>query len=264
MKRREFLKSSLMAGGVAAAMQSAGGLQAQDKGRDVYEVRIYDLPNGTRRARINDYLSKAAIPAWNRIGVKSVGVFTPMFGGGNNQLYVLLPHPSPEAFFGAEAKLAADDEYQKAGAEYLGSTFLDPAFLRYQSMLLLAFKNIPRLRIPPQAAEKKPRIFELRCYESHSEKAALKKIEMFNEGGEISIFDSVGLRLVFCGQTLIGQKQPNLMYMSMHDDLAARDKTWAAFSSDPGWKKLSADPAFADTVSVNTIVFLRPTAYSQI
>ena len=108
------------------------------------------------------------------------------------------------------------------------------------------------------------RLFQLRIYESHSEAAALKKIEMFNEGGEIALFDRIGLRPVFFGQTLAGPRQPNLVYMTVHADMAAREKTWDAFRNDDGWKKLSADPNFANTVSATTVVFLRPAAYSQI
>ena len=120
------------------------------------------------------------------------------------------------------------------------------------------------MRVPAETAGNKPRIFELRIYESHSEAAALKKIEMFNEGGEIAIFDKVGLRSVFFGQTLIGQRQPNLVYMTVHQDMAAREKTWEDFRNSPDWKALSTNPVYANTVSATTVVFLRPTAYSQI
>jgi hypothetical protein len=263
MKRREFLKTSTLTG-AAALTGWAASSQAQESGRDLYEVRVYDMPNGNRRNILRDYLSKAAIPAWNRIGIKPVGAFSVLFGGNNAQLYVLIPYANWEAFLTAPAKLAADAEYQKAATEYVDSAFLEPAYHRYQSTLLLAFKNVPHIRIPAQTGEKKPRIFELRTYESHSEKIALKKIEMFNEGGEIALFDSVGLKSVFFGQTLIGQRQPNLMYMTVHDDMTARDKVWGDFGKDPGWKKLSGDPAYANTVSTISIVFLRPTEYSQI
>jgi hypothetical protein len=46
--------------------------------------------------------------------------------------------------------------------------------------------------------------------------------------------------------------------------MVAREKSWEDFRNAEGWKKLSADPAFANTVSATTIVFLRPAAYSQI
>jgi hypothetical protein len=93
---------------------------------------------------------------------------------------------------------------------------------------------------------------------------ALKKIEMFNEGGEIALFDRLGLRSVFFGQTLIGRRQPNLMYMTVHQDVAAREKAWEVFGNSPEWKKLRSEPAFANTVSATHIIFLRPAAFSQI
>jgi len=73
----------------------------------------------------------------------------------------------------------------------------------------------------------------------------LKKIEMFNEGGEIALFDRTGLRPVFFGQTLIGRRQPNLVYMTVHQDMAARENIWEQFGNSEDWKKLRSMPAFA-------------------
>jgi hypothetical protein len=246
-------------------MSGLDGLAAQQQPpQEYYELRVYEMPTGNRRKPLHDYLSKAAIPAWNRLGIGPVGAFTVVAGPRNVALYVLVPYPSLEAFQSAPAKLAADQACLQAGAEYLGASIDNPAYTRYEGWLLRAFKNVPKLRVPAETAERKPRLFELRVYESHSEVAAVKKIEMFNEGGEIALFDKIGLRSVFYGQTLAGPRQPNLVYMTVHQDMAARDKAWAAFGADEGWKKLSADPKYADTVSANTVTFLRPTEYSQI
>ncbi|HEY3380839.1 MAG TPA: NIPSNAP family protein [Vicinamibacterales bacterium] len=264
MQRREFLKTSSLTG--AAALSGWSGLESvvPETPRELYELRIYEMPTGSRKAVLNDYLSKAAIPAWNRIGIKPVGVFGVLSGANALLLYVLIPHPDLEAYQAAPARLLGDAEYRKAAAGYLGASIDNPAYTRYESWLLRAFRNVPRLRVPAETSAAKPRIFELRIYESHSETAALKKIEMFNEGGEIAIFDRVGLRPVFFGQMLAGPRQPNLVYLTVHADMPAREKTWEAFRSDSGWKQLSADPSFANVVSATTVVFLRPTDYSQI
>jgi len=222
------------------------------------------MQTGNRRAVLNDYLENAFIPALNRLGSKPVGVFPVVAGSNGLNLYVLVPHASLEAFLTAPARLAADPEYLKAAASYLASTIDAPAYTRYESTLLWAFKNLPSVRVPAETAGNTPRIFELRIYESHSEAAALKKVEMFNEGGEIAIFDKVGLRSVFFGQTLIGQRQPNLVYMTVHQDMAAREQTWEKFRNSPDWKALSSNPVYANTVSATTVMFLRPAAYSQI
>jgi hypothetical protein len=84
--------------------------------------------------------------------------------------------------------------------------------------------------------------------------------------GEIDIFKRVGLTPVFFSRTLIGPHVPSIVYMLVHEHMAARDKSWATFSADPEWQKLRATPGYsdADIVSNITTVFLRPAAYSQI
>jgi hypothetical protein len=264
MKRRDFLKTSSIAGGAVLTSLAGGAARAQEASREFYELRTYEMPTGNRKALLNDYLEKACIPAMSRLGIKPVGVFTVVAGSNALNLFVLIPYPSLEHFLSAPARLAADAEYQKAAAAYLTASIDNPAYTRYESTLLWAFKQVPRVRMPAETAGNQPRLFELRIYESHSEAAALKKIEMFNEGGEIGIFDRVGLRPVFFGQTLVGRRQPNLVYMTVHQDMAAREKTWEAFRNSPDWKALSSNPAYANVVSATTVVFLRPAAYSQI
>ena len=265
MKRRDFLKTSSIAGGAVLSSWAAGEATAQDApAREFYELRTYEMQTGNRKAVLADYLEKAFIPAANRLGSRPVGVFNVVSGSNALNLFVLVPHASLESFLASHGKLAADAEYLKAAAPYLSASIDNPAYTRYESTLLWAFKNLPRVRVPAETAGNKPRIFELRIYESHSEAAALKKMEMFNEGGEIAIFDRIGLRSVFFGQTLIGQRQPNLVYMTVHQDMAAREKAWDDFRNSPDWKALSSNPIYANTVSATTVVFLRPAAYSQI
>jgi hypothetical protein len=264
MKRREFLRTSSIAGGAAlASLAGAEGL-AQEPPREFYELRTYEMPTGARKAPLNDYLEKAFIPAANRLGIKPVGVFTVVSGSNALNLFVLVPYPSLDQLVSMPARLASDADYQKAAAPYLSASIDTPAYTRFESTLLHAFRHVPRVRIPAETPGSRPRLFELRIYESHSEAAALKKIEMFNEGGEIGIFDRVGLRSVFFGQTLVGRRQPNLVYMTVHQDMVAREKTWEDFRNSPDWKALSSNPAYANTVSATTVVFLRPAAYSQI
>jgi hypothetical protein len=264
MKRRDFLKTSSIVGGAALSSWVGGNALAQDVSREFYELRTYEMQTGNRKTVLNEYLEKACIPAWNRLGVKPVGVFTVVSGSNALNLFVLIPYPSLEHFLSAPARMAADADYQRTAATYLSASIDNPAYSRFESTLLWAFKNVPRVRVPAETGGNKPRIFELRTYESHGETAALKKIEMFNEGGEIGIFDRVGLRSVFFGQTLVGRRQPNLIYMTVHQDMMAREKAWEEFRNSADWKALSSNPAYANTVSATTVVFLRPAAYSQI
>ncbi|MBD0287763.1 MAG: NIPSNAP family containing protein, partial [Flavisolibacter sp.] len=44
---------------------------------------------------------------------------------------------------------------------------------------------------------------------------------------------------------------------------AVRDEHWKAFSDDPEWKTLSAQPQYQHNVSRNETIFLAPTDYSD-
>jgi hypothetical protein len=110
------------------------------------------------------------------------------------------------------------------------------------------------------------RVFQLRIYESPSMKMGKKKIEMFNDAGEIDIFHRVGLRPVFFGETLIGAKMPNLTYMLGFNSADEQQAAWNKFRTDPGWLKLRGMPEYADKriLCGITNLLLKPTDYSQI
>ena len=260
------MKSSAALTTVAAMSQviSASAAEPESKAaREFYELRLYHLRQGPMLKRFDDFYRDVAVPAWNRAGVKPVGVFDLMVGPDAPTKYILLPFKSLEAMASAREKFGADAETAKA--EFTNVPPTDPGYVSKESSLMLAFSGMPKLEVPPHVAEKKPRIFELRTYQAHSGKASAKKVEMFNIG-EIDIFRRTGLKPVFFGETVIGAKMPNLTYLLVFDDMAARDKNWATFVADPEWKKLSTTPGYTNPEILTNItnVFLRPTAYSQI
>jgi hypothetical protein len=155
-----------------------------------------------------------------------------------------------------------DTDYQKSGAAYLNAPATEPAYERIESSLLKAFAHMPKMDLPGTGA----RIFELRQYQSATETAGKKKIEMFNDQGEIDIFKRLGFKPVFFGETLIGPLRPNLTYMVTFDDMAAHDSHWKAFVDDAEWKKISVVPGYADALLVSKITstMLTPASYSQI
>ena len=263
MKRRQFLTSSLTATAFAAALPALKSGAAESSSREIYELRLYHLRRGPMQKRFDDYMRDAAIPALNRAGVSTVGVFDVATGSDSPTKYVLLPYASARVFADALQAMATDAKVTES--EFHNASPTDPPYVRIESSLMLAFEGIPKLEVPKQTAEKKPRLFELRIYESHSKKANLKKIEMFNVG-EIDIFRRTGLTPVFFGEALVGSKLPNLTYMLVFDDMPAHDANWKTFVGHPDWKKLSTTPGYTDPEIVSNIsnVFLRPTGYSQI
>jgi hypothetical protein len=132
-----------------------------------------------------------------------------------------------------------------------------------ESSLMIAFAGMPQIETPVTSPG---RIFQLRIYESPSVKTGLKKIEMFNDAGEIKIFREVGLAPVFFGQTMVGSKMPNLTYMLAFKDKDAQNAAWKKFGSHPEWKRLSGMPEYADKAILSGITNLQLIAadYSQV
>jgi hypothetical protein len=260
MDRREFLAASAVA---AVSPLPRLDTLGQQPARQFIEMRRFHLLPGTKQRAFSTFIGEVAIPAMNRAGVSRVGAFTVVYGENAPSLLLVLAHPSLDSVVTLRDRIASDTEYARAGAAILGAPLSDPAYVRRESTLLRAFEAMPNLEPSAGAGTTTPRIFELRTYESHSDRAALNKRAMFN-AGEVPIFRRTGLTPVFFGETVIGAKMPSLTYMLTFKDMAARDAAWAAFGQDPDWKKLSGDPQYKENVSAISDIILRPTSYSQI
>jgi hypothetical protein len=267
MERRTFLTSLLGTAALAGGTAGGGERQAAPVASpEFYVWRQYVMRNGTQSRRVADFIQNAAIPALNRLGHKPVGVFEVVAGVATPTLFTLTPVVSLDRLASIDSALDADEQFVKAGSAYIDAPAADVPYVRQEVSLLAAFPKMPHLDVPAATAAKGPRLFELRTYENPTEKAQRAKMRMFSEMGEIDIFKRVGLTPVFFSRTLIGPHVPSIVYMLVHEHMAARDKSWATFSADPEWQKLRATPGYsdADIVSNITTVFLRPAAYSQI
>lgn len=263
MKRREFLALSGTAALAPLAMP-VQSLAADENERDYYELRQFILETDTQKKGFDTFMKEAAIPAINRLGVKPVGVFYPKeIKGAGTTAHVLMRHKTMESFTTLLQKLGSDSDFLNSGHDFIFATAAAPAFKRMESSLLHAFKGMPTVETPAKQAG---RIFQLRMYESPSFAAGQKKIEMFNDAGEIKIFREVGLNPVFFGETLIGIKMPNLTYMLGFESEEEMKAAWSKFGAHPDWKRLKGMPEYADKEILcgitNTVVV--PAEYSQI
>jgi hypothetical protein len=264
MKRRSFLKASALTAAAAgiSTHSSMASTVKEKKGTEFYELRTYILKNQAQQKLVEDYFQNAAIPALNKLGSKNIGVFTELKPEGQTKIYALIPFSSLADFLVVQEKLNLDPVYLEKGAPYLTAPATEPAYERIESSLLKAFAHMPQMEVP----KKGQRIFELRRYEHATESAGKKKLEMFNDAGEIDIFKKLGFNPVFFGETIIGDHRPNLIYMITFDDLDAKAAHWKAFGSDPAWKKVSSIPDYSDAklVSHITSTLLQPTGASQV
>lgn len=162
-----------------------------------------------------------------------------------------------------DQQLNADQQYLTNGKDYIDAGYKDAAFARMETIILKAFPKMPEPAVPNLSAAKTERVYELRSYESPTEKYNVNKVKMFNDGNEVALFKRLNFNAVFYAEVLAGSHMPNLMYMTTFNSKQDRDQHWATFSADAQWKTLVAMPEYQNNVSRNEIVFLHPTAYSD-
>jgi hypothetical protein len=257
MERREFINKSALATAALTAGLTGANAKSSEASKQIYELRVYEIR--WNQAPLDNYLSKALIPALNRNGVKNIGAFSEIGKSEPAKLYLLIPYASFEEYGKVNAALRTDAEYKEASAAYNKIAVNDAVYSRYESALLLAFDGLPKMVVP----KNEPRIFELRTYEGYSEDAVARKIKMFNES-EFTIFNRVKLNPVFFGEMMSGKNLPCLIYMITFKNMEEREKNWKAFGQDEEWQKISKAPEYENTVSKIYKTFLEPLSYSQV
>ena len=253
--------AAVLTEGARAQAAASGGTQ----GREFYELRRYRMQSGPQTGLVDGFVRDALIPGLNRLGFSPVGAFCMEVGPETPTMYVLIPGRSVEALVTADQRLTEDAAFRKAAEPFWGAPAAQPPFVRYESSLMIAFAGWPKLRVPGSTATKGKRIFQLRTYESPTDGAHGRKVEMFHKG-EFEIFTKAGFFQVFYGDVLIGDRLPKLMYMLSFVDLAELEGAWERFRNAPEWKALSGESRYASEAIVSNIdnLYLSPTGYSQI
>ncbi|WP_186757870.1 NIPSNAP family protein [Echinicola salinicaeni] len=231
--------------------------------RSIYEIKIYHISSTDQEKTIDQFLEKAYIPAMHSKGIKHIGVFKPIASDELNgkRIYVFTPYSSANEYMDISSNLHLED--LKNGKNYQYASHEKPPFDRMESILLKAFSDMPGYDVPKLKGPKKNRIYELRSYESPTEKLFHNKVKMFNSG-EVEIFDNLGFNAVFYGEVISGPSMPNLMYMTSFDNMDVEKEKWKSFSDDPAWNKLKVDPEYQNNVSHIDKYFLYPTDYSEL
>ena len=243
--------------------KSAEMADAAATSQEYYELRIYKINDFDKQKKVEAYLSEALLPALNRMKVDRVGVFTNKGDVNDHSVFMLIPFKDINTFVTMNATLAADAKYQTDAKSYFDQPLKDPLYTRIESRFMKAFESMPVIEMPAESAEKKPRMFELRLYQSHTEDHARRKVQMFNKG-ETQLMRDSKMAPVFFGETLIGQDAPNLVYMLSASDDEAHKAHWKTFIGSDGWAGMKDLPEYKDTVSKIEKWFLSPTDYSQL
>ncbi len=237
---------------------------AQSTSREYYQLKIYSFDTDEQVKITDGYLKNAFLPTLKALDIPNVGVFKPRPTDSvtPKKTYVLIPFKSLVQFRLLEDALAVNETHLKAGKDYLEAPHDNPPYGRLESVLMKAFVDMPIMEPSKLDGPREDRIYELRSYESATEALYKNKVDMFNAGGEITLFDKLGFNAVFYAEVLSGPKMPNLMYMTTHADQESRDAHWKAFFDSPEWKTLKVMPKYQNNVSRVDIYYLYPTEYS--
>jgi len=237
---------------------------AYSAGNYYYQLKIYHLKTQAQEDKLDNYLQNAYLPALHRMGINHVGVFKPVDTDTTaRRVYVLIPFSTWNQLENSNKNLVADRQYQAAGKDYIDAPYNDVPYVRMETIILRAFPKMPTPAVPDLKGNKTDRVYELRSYESPTEKFNVNKVRMFNVGNEVAVFKRLGFNAVFYAEVLAGSHMPNLMYMTTFNSRADRDAHWNTFSNDPEWKALVAKPEYQHNVSKADILFLHPAAYSD-
>lgn len=232
--------------------------------KDLYQIRIYKLRTNEQMQQLDQFLKDAYLPALHRAGIKKAGVLKPLSNDTAvvKSVFVIIPFSSMKSFTDLDRKLRRDESYMTAGKSFREAPSDHAPYDRMESILLEAFNGQKHWILPEK---KQGNIFELRSYESPTEKLHDKKVAMF-ENGEIELFRKLQFNTVFYAKVISGSRMPNFMYMPSFSSVDDRNAHWKTFGADAEWKAMSSDPVNENKVSVSHIdsILMQATDYSDL
>lgn len=233
--------------------------------KEYYQLKTYTIKNEAQEQMMDTYLEKAFLPALKRYGIETVGVFklrNEKFVKAD-KIHILIPYTSLLQFEALEDYLVLDKTHVYAGKAYLEAAYNNPPYERINSVLMRAFTQMPKMTPTTVEGPRASRVYELRSYESPTEATYANKVHMFNTGGEVALFDSLGFNAVFYGEVISGDAMPNLMYMTTFPNMDKRDELWKAFFSSDTWTNLKGNEFYKNNMKKADVMLLYPTSYSD-
>jgi hypothetical protein len=256
MQRRTFFSAL---GGLAMTASA----QTTARKTKYFRLERFVLEAGDQGTRLAEYLQKGRMEACARLSVPGPRlVLEGLITAHMPQTVVITPYASIDEVRATEEKLNADAAHRTAVEKWESAA--QPPYTEVEEALLEATVYCPEL---PAELPKRDlaRVFELRLYHSPTLRQARGLHERF-AGPEIKIFHRCGIHPVLYSTTMIGPRKPNLIYLTPFDDLAAREKSWAAFGADPEWIKVRKESIdkYGQSNSASQVSLYRAAAYSPL
>lgn len=239
----------------------------QKKGKqEYYLVKVYHCVNQKQIDHLEEHIGNQVMPFLKKNKVPVVGVFMPVVNDTavDKKLMVWIPLANLELLGTIENAFGSVDPFGADPLIHLDSFQNNAPYSRIESMLASAFRLHTQHSTKKSFQKSPDNIFEFRSYESSTEDLHLRKVYMFNEGGEIDLFKRLDFNAIFYARVIVGPRMPNLIYMTSFKDMADRNEHWNKFRDDPQWKQLSPMPKYANSVSRNETILMKASRYSDL
>jgi hypothetical protein len=222
--------------------------------KEFYEIRVYNMKTADQVNATDNYLRDSYLPTLHNLGIRNIGVFKPISNdtAAVKKVVVLVPYKSLDVWARVKSNIESEPVNANAAKAFQDADTSHYPFTRMESTILEAFPDQPKL-IPTTLKSNPDAIYEIRSYESPSEELHRAKVNMFNAGGEVTLFKRLDFQAIFYADVLSGCRMPNLVYMIVFANQAAHDEHWKEFGNSPEWKSISVDPQYRNKISVNHI-----------
>lgn len=233
--------------------------------REFYLIQIYHCSTNQQIKGIDAYLQNTYLPYLHNRGIKKVGVFAPIANDTavDKKLYVWIPMHSLKILDQLDQDVEQLDPMVKNEIVDLENADSSLPYNRVERIICKAFKFQTQFEKKSSLTKSPDRIFEYRSYESPTENAHLRKVHMFNEGGEITLFKRLNFNAIFYSKAIVGDRLPNLIYMTSFNNMADRDEHWKAFGASPEWQSISNMPKYMKSVNRNETVLMTARDYAD-
>ena len=238
---------------------------AKEPARDYYLIQIYHCSTAKQIENIDLYLKNTFLPYLHKNGIEKVGVFAPLDNdtASDKRLYVWVPFKNIQKLDELDKTIEALDPMGSAAIIHLENADGSLPYTRIEKIISKAFKFQPQYETKSTLTKSSSRIYEYRSYESPTENLHLRKVHMFNEGGEVTLFAQLNFNAIFYSKVIAGSNMPNLIYMTSFNNMEDRNAHWDRFDEAPLWKKISTAPEYLNSVNRNETVLMSARDYAD-
>jgi hypothetical protein len=259
------MKKVLLSTVFAITMMFGFSQQSKPSAREFYLIQIYHCSSNMQIKGVDAYLQNTLLPYFHKSGIQKVGVFAPIANDTalDKKLYVWIPMQNLALLDKLDQGIEKLDPFAKNDIVDLENADSSLPYTRIERIITKSFKYQTQFEKKSSLTKSPDRIYEYRSYESPTENAHLRKVHMFNEGGEITLFKRLNFNALFYSKAIVGDRLPNLIYITSFNNMADRDEHWKAFSASPEWQNISNMPKYAKSVNRNETVLMTARMYAD-